>query len=158
MQSLLSASTQIGRPLLTLNAAGSFGLRTSCSLQLPLKYSKNIRCDSSPSRYHLLMPRKLSYSSIDKKTSPSTRAREVPSPPLPYPRSSSAVSDNSEKGSDSSSSSDDEEERQERVIKKKSLMGLFALTIAIGGAQIVASVLSASVTTSAILLTHELTS
>jgi len=149
MQSLLSASTQIGRPLLTLNAAGSFGLRTSCSLQLPLKYSKNIRCDSSPSRYHLLMPRKLSYSSIDKKTSPSTRAREVlsPPPPPPYPRSSSAVSDNSEKGSNSSSSSDDEEERQERVIKKKSLMGLFALTIAIGGAQIVASILSASVPT-----------
>ena len=115
----------------------------------PWKLSKNSRCNSSHSHCHLLMPRKLSYSFIDKKTSPSTRAREVPSPPPPppYPRSSSAVSDNSEKGSDSSSSSDDEEERQERVIKKKSLMGLFALTIAIGGAQIVASILSASVPT-----------
>jgi len=99
---------------------------------------------SSLSLHHLLMPRRLSSSSIDKKTSPSPRAREVPSPP-PYRRSLSAISDNSEKGNDSSSSSEDEEERQERQIKKKSLMGLFALTVAIGGAQIVASVLSALV-------------
>ncbi|GAA6018008.1 hypothetical protein JCM11491_000029 [Sporobolomyces phaffii] len=50
--------------------------------------------------------------------------------------------------SSSSSSSDDDvseedQERQEARIAKKSLMGLFLLTIAIGGAQIVASVLSA---------------
>jgi len=120
-------------------------VKTADSLGLRTKFSKIIRHPALLSLCTIsLMPRKLSYSSIDKKTSPSPRAREVPSPP-PYPRSSSAISDNSEKGNDSSSSSEDEEERQERQIKKKSLMGLFALTVAIGGAQIVASVLSALV-------------
>jgi len=85
------------------------------------------------------MPRRTSYSE-EKQTS--TRAREVPSPPKTVSPSSS---DQEEKGEDDSSdaSFDEEEQVKELIIPKKSLFGLFLLTIAIGGAQIVASVLSA---------------
>lgn len=103
------------------------------------------------------MPRRTSYTeSKTSNPSSSNRAREVPSPPLSEKtkgRTSSSNSsasssehdtdDNKNNNNENDDLSEDEQERQERLIKKKSLVGLFFLTIAIGGAQIVASVLSA---------------
>ncbi|GAA5971975.1 hypothetical protein JCM3765_000616, partial [Sporobolomyces pararoseus] len=81
----------------------------------------------------------------------SRRAREVPSPPVSS--SSPASSDQEEKGRGTASDAtnedvdsdegDEAQEKKEETIAKKSLFGLFLLTVAIGGAQIVSSVLSA---------------
>ena len=100
-------------------------------------------------------PLLLLSTSMDRKTSYSQekqsigRAREVPSPPVSPDLSSDqeekgqgAASDGTDQDKDSDEG-DEEQEKKEETIAKKSLFGLFLLTLAIGGAQIVSSVLSA---------------